>query len=80
MRRICGIHGSCDVSKGGYFSGNITNAVKYMEDLRAFRAITKAFKYRGIVACDVDPMVVGFDQTRYFNLNVDELADAVSVI
>lgn len=51
-----------------------------MEDLRAFRAITKAFKYRGIVACDVDPMVVGFDQTRYFNLNVDELADAVSVI
>ncbi|KXJ75767.1 uncharacterized protein LOC134285673 isoform X2 [Aedes albopictus] len=60
--------------------GNITNAVKYIEDLRAFRAITKAFKYKGIVACDVDPLTVGVDQTRYFNLNVDELADAVSVI
>lgn len=54
--------------------------MKYIEDLRAFRAITKAFKYKGIVACDVDPLTVGVDQTRYFNLNVDELADAVSVI
>lgn len=54
--------------------------MRYIEDLRAFKAITRAFKYRGIVACDVDRRLAGIDQARYFNLNVDEIADAVSVV
>ncbi|XP_065075486.1 uncharacterized protein LOC135699212 [Ochlerotatus camptorhynchus] len=61
-------------------TGNITDAVKYIDDLRAFKAITRAFKYRGIVACDVDRREAGVDQARYFNLYVDEIADAISVV
>lgn len=54
--------------------------MKYIEDLRAFKAITRAFKHRGIVASDIDRRAAGADQTRYFNHNVDEIADAISVI
>lgn len=54
--------------------------MKYIENLRAFKAITKAFKYRGIVAIDIDRKAAGVEQARYFNHNVDEIADAISVV
>ncbi|XP_055643760.1 uncharacterized protein LOC129779970 [Toxorhynchites rutilus septentrionalis] len=58
---------------------NITNAVKYVEDLRAFQAIVKAFNFWGVVANDIDPSKAGIEETRYFNLNVDDVADAITV-
>ncbi|XP_058812408.1 uncharacterized protein LOC131676970 [Topomyia yanbarensis] len=60
-------------------SGNITNAVKYVEDLRALQLIVKAFNFWGIVAADVNPTTAGVEQARYFNLNVDDIADAIAV-
>ncbi|XP_039444358.1 uncharacterized protein LOC120424333 [Culex pipiens pallens] len=60
-------------------SGNITDAVQYVEDLRAFKAIVKALNFRGIVACDVNPAYAGVEQARYFNYHVDDIANAIAV-
>ncbi|XP_058447319.1 uncharacterized protein LOC131427789 [Malaya genurostris] len=61
-------------------SVNITNAVKYVEDLRALQLIVRAFNFWGIVAADVSPTTAGVEQARYFNLHVDDIADAIAVI
>ncbi|XP_055539244.1 uncharacterized protein LOC129726491 [Wyeomyia smithii] len=60
-------------------NGSVTNAVKYVEDLRALQLIVRAFHFWGMVASEVSPRVAGVEQARYFNLHVDDIADAIAV-
>ncbi|XP_053698745.1 uncharacterized protein LOC128745691 [Sabethes cyaneus] len=60
-------------------NGSVKNAVKYVEDLRAMQMIVRAFRFWGMVASDVSPNVAGAEHARYFNLHVDDVADAIAV-
>ncbi|XP_055585111.1 uncharacterized protein LOC129737964 [Uranotaenia lowii] len=59
--------------------GNVLNKTQYIDDLRVFRTMVKAFDFMGVVANEVGSSSAGFDTREYFNIRINDVADAVAV-
>ncbi|XP_052863415.1 uncharacterized protein LOC128270053 [Anopheles cruzii] len=64
-------------------NGNVTDGAKYVEDLRTFRMMLKAFpKHRdhwSVVACELNPERVSLEELQYLQANMETLVDAVTI-
>ncbi|XP_058055725.1 uncharacterized protein LOC131207133 [Anopheles bellator] len=64
-------------------NGNVIDGAKYVEDLRTFRMMLKAFpKHRdhwSVVAGELNPEGVPLEELQYVHANMDTLVDAVTI-